>query len=88
MINKKLLVSCPTGIHLRPAGVLSNTALKYKSDVSFMYKDGKIANAKSMFNILAAGIKCGDEIEIICDGEDESTAIEDVYNSLMEALND
>ena len=34
--------------------------------------------AKSVLNVMAAGIKCGTEINLICDGEDEEEAI-DVY---------
>lgn len=33
MVTKTLTVVNPSGLHLRPAGVLSQTAMKFKSDV-------------------------------------------------------
>jgi len=33
MLSKKLTVVNPSGLHLRPAGVLSQTAMKFKCDV-------------------------------------------------------
>ena len=34
MISKNLTVVNPSGLHLRPAGVLSQTAMKFKSDIT------------------------------------------------------
>ena len=33
MVSKTLTVVNPSGLHLRPAGVLSQTAMKFKCDV-------------------------------------------------------
>lgn len=88
MQNKKIIIDCPLGIHLHPAGTMCDTAMKYKSQITFQYKEGKTANAKSMLSVLAAGIKCGDEIELICNGPDESEALEGVSQALIEALKD
>ena len=33
MLSKNLTVVNPSGLHLRPAGVLSQTAMKFKCDV-------------------------------------------------------
>ena len=33
------------------------------------------ANAKSVLSVLGACVKCGDEIELICDGADEQEAM-------------
>ena len=60
---------------VRPAGVLSQTAMKFKCDVIIECGDKKIV-AKSVLNVMAAGIKCGTEINLICDGEDENEALE------------
>ena len=37
-----------------------------------------ISNAKSLLSVLGAGVRYGDEIEIICEGEDEQEALETV----------
>lgn len=88
MVNKSLVVTCPLGIHLRPAGAMCDAALKYTSEVKFKYRDGKVSDAKSVLSILAAGVKCGDEIDIFCNGVDEEMALEEVYHTLVEALKD
>lgn len=75
----------PTGLHLRPAGNLCKEALKYKSMVTFQYKEG-IANAKSVLSVLGACVKCGDEIELICEGEDEDQAIETLRSYIESGL--
>ena len=35
MVSKKVTVKNPTGLHLRPAGILCNEAMKYQSLLSF-----------------------------------------------------
>lgn len=88
MVSQKLLIESVNGMHLRPAGVLSETAMKYEANISFIYGEGKTANAKSMISILAACVKCGQEIEIVCDGLDENEALQEVISKLQESLKD
>jgi phosphocarrier protein len=49
--------------------------MKFQSRITFEY-DGNTANAKSVLSVLGACIKCGDEITLICEGEDEEQALE------------
>ena len=81
MVSKTLTVTNPSGLHLRPAGVLSQTAMKFKCDVIIECGDKKIV-AKSVLNVMAAGIKCGTEINLICDGEDENEALETLSKAI------
>lgn len=74
MIREKIVISNPTGLHLRPAGIFCNTASRYKCRVSFRY-DETTANAKSVLSVLGSCIKKGDEIELECDGPDEEEAM-------------
>ena len=67
----------PTGLHLRPAGNLCKEAMKYNSKITFEYS-GNTANAKSVLSVLGACIKSGDEITLICDGEDEQGALREL----------
>ena len=85
MKSCKIRVINPTGLHLRPAGNLCKEALKYKSMVTFRYKDGT-ANAKSVLSVLGACVKCGDEIELVCEGEDEEEAIENLTSYIKAGL--
>ena len=85
MLSKKLTVVNPSGLHLRPAGVLSQAAMKFKSDVIIECGEKRIV-AKSVLNVMAAGIKCGTEINLICDGEDEAAAMETVSKAIESGL--
>ena len=71
MVSEKVRVNNPSGLHLRPAGILCKEAMKYKSLITFQYGQGS-ANAKSVLSVLGACVKCGDEITIFCEGEDET----------------
>ena len=42
--------------------------------------------AKSVLNVMAAGIKCGTEINVICDGEDEAEALETLAQAIADGL--
>ena len=85
MISKNLTVVNPSGLHLRPEGVLSQTAMKFKSDITIVSGEKKIV-AKSVLNVMAAGIKCGTEITLICDGEDEEEAMKTVSQAIESGL--
>ena len=61
MVERKVTVVNPTGLHLRPAGLLCQTSMKFDSKVMIFYKEKEI-NAKSVLNVMASGIRCGDEI--------------------------
>ena len=85
MLSKVLKITNPSGLHLRPAGVLSQTAMKFKCDVMLELGDKKIV-AKSVLNVMAAGIKSGDEITLICDGDDEVSAMETLTQAIESGL--
>ena len=85
MISKTLTIVNPSGLHLRPAGVLSQTAMKFKCDVIIESGEKRII-AKSVLDVMAAGIKSGTEINLICDGEDEAAAMETLSKAIESGL--
>ena len=85
MVNQKVVIKNPTGLHLRPAGILCKEAMQYKSLITFTYR-GNTANAKSVLSVLGACIKCGDEIEFICDGVDEKEALKALVDAVESGL--
>ena len=87
MVSQKVVINNLTGLHLRPAGNLCKAAMQYKSQVTFEYR-GNTANAKSVLSVLGACIKSGDEITLMCDGEDEEEALKAVSESFRKALQD
>lgn len=85
MVSQKVTVKNPTGLHLRPAGILCREAMKYKSLITFTF-DGGTANAKSVLSVLGACVKCGDEIELVCEGTDEETALHALVTAIEGGL--
>ena len=54
-------------------------------EITFEY-DGNIANAKSVLSVLGACIKSGDEINLICEGEDEEEALSAITQYIKDGL--
>lgn len=75
MVSKKITVVNASGLHARPASVLVKEAGKCKSNITIRVGD-KVIQAKSVLNIMAAGIRCGTEIELCCEGESEAEDLE------------
>ena len=85
MVSQKVKITNPTGLHLRPAGIFSNIANKFECRITFEYENS-IANAKSVLSILGAGIKSGDEILLICEGEEEEKALKAMIEAIESGL--
>ena len=85
MVSQKTIINNPTGLHLRPAGLFCKTAVQFKCKITFRHENS-IENAKSMLSVLGACIKKGDEIELICEGEDEEEALRAMLRIIEEGL--
>ena len=85
MVSRKVIIGNPTGLHLRPAGILCKEALKFESRITFRFKD-HTSNAKSVLSVLGACVKSGNEIELMCDGEDETEALEALVRAIENGL--
>ena len=77
MVKDSVVIKNETGLHARPATEISKIAMKYKSTVNLIV-NGKTINAKSPLMIMAAGIKSKTELEILCNGEDEEEALQEI----------
>ena len=87
MVTKLVKIVNPTGLHMRPAGILCREAMKFKSKITFDYR-GNNANAKSVLSVLGACIKAGDEITLMCDGPDETEALEHLVAYIANGLDE
>jgi phosphocarrier protein len=74
MKKEKITIENPTGLHLKPAGKLCETAVRFQCEITFRVRN-TYANAKSILSVLGACVKCGDEIELECNGVDEEEAM-------------
>ena len=85
MVSEKVTVKNPSGLHLRPAGILCKEAIKYKSSIHFHFRN-TTANAKSVLSVLGARIKSGNELEFVCEGEDEKEALAAIVKIVRDGL--
>lgn len=88
MVSHRLKITNPTGLHLRPAGVLCQEAMKYRARITFRYgpNDSEEANAKSILSVLGACVRRGDEITLVCDGADEVEAMHRLVPLIVDGL--
>jgi phosphocarrier protein len=85
MVSKKVRIVNPAGLHLKPAALFCSQAQQYISTITFTFGN-TTANAKSVLSILGACVKCGDEIEIVCNGEDEDAALSGLEKIIKSGL--
>ena len=57
----------------RPAGLFVKEAAAFPCSITIA-KDGKAADAKRIFGVMGLGVKCGEEITVCTDGENEEAA--------------
>lgn len=80
-VRKKMVITQPQGLHVRPASVLVKIANRYTADIEIV-KDGQAANAKSMMAILTLAAEQGAEVEIIASGKDAELAADEIEKFL------
>ncbi|MEY2993559.1 MAG: hypothetical protein RL357_494 [Pseudomonadota bacterium] len=75
MVKSTITISNKLGLHARASAKLSKLAGQFACDV-WLARAGRRVNAKSIMGVmmLAAGI--GTEVELECDGSDESAAMQ------------
>lgn len=76
MVSKSLKIVNSQGFHMRPASAFAAAMAKYSSDVKLQVNNTDV-NGKSVMHIIAAGIKFGTEITVVCDGADEQAALDE-----------
>jgi phosphocarrier protein len=81
MTKITLKIIDPVGLHARPASITVSTASKYTSNITIM-SNGKKGNLKSIMNVMALGIKQGDEIVIEANGSDAKDALKDIQETM------
>ena len=75
MKEYKYVIKDEQGIHARPAGSFVKAAASFPCSIT-IGKDGKDVDAKRILGVMGLGVKCGQEIVIKADGEQEEEAID------------
>lgn len=73
------------GIHARPAGLFVKEAAAFPCKITIA-KDGKEVDAKRILGVMSLGVKCGQEITLAADGDQEEEAIAKLSAFLQENL--
>lgn len=78
MVQIRLVVRHPVGLHARPAAQFVQTANKYRSAITVANAThgGAPVNGKSILGVLTLGVNQGFEIDVTADGPDAAQAIE------------
>ena len=77
----KAKIKDPVGLHARPASIVVKTASDFQSDITIISGD-KTGNLKSIMNVMALGVKQGEEVTIQAVGEDEEDAIKAIQEEM------
>ncbi len=83
MVKKLFKITSESGLHARPATILVNVAVNYKSDIRLNALK-KTIDFKSIMGVMSLGVYSGTTIEVIADGEDEVEAIEGIKDKILE----
>ncbi|MEE0771721.1 MAG: HPr family phosphocarrier protein [Anaerovoracaceae bacterium] len=81
MVSQKLKVVNAEGFHMRPASNFATAMGKYSSDIKIEVNNMEV-NAKSVMNLIAACIKFGTEINVVCEGADEEAALKEAVSMI------
>ena len=79
MIEKNVIIKNETGLHARPAASLVQFVKKFDESIEIIL-DNKVADAKSIFNVMSLGISKVMEITLRVDGENEEKTLGEVVN--------
>lgn len=68
MIEKKVIVNAPAGLHSRPCAIICQYAKTHEQLIT-LHHDSKEANAKNMFKMMLLGVKQNNEVIIKVEGD-------------------
>jgi len=85
MISFTYTIKDELGIHARPAGAFIKEASAFPCKITIA-KEGKEVDAKRILGVMSLGVKCGQEITITLDGEQEEEAAAKLQAFLEENL--
>lgn len=77
MISKRVLVNSKKGLRSRMVSKFIKKAMDFKSNISIEC-NGKIADGKSLINVLALKVSQGEMITISASGDDEVLAVDEL----------
>lgn len=88
MVSQIVTVTNASGLHARPATAFVKECVSHKNCKITFKKVGedKEYQSRSIVSVLQAVVKCGTEIELIADGENEEEALKSVVAAVEAGL--
>ncbi|MBV9282585.1 MAG: HPr family phosphocarrier protein [Chloroflexi bacterium] len=88
MAQTELEVKNAHGLHARPAALFVQKASQFSSSIILrnLSRGSKEANAKSIMDVLMAGVDQGARIELVAEGEDAERAVEALTDLVRSGL--
>lgn len=74
MVSQTVKIINKNGLHMRLSGVFAAEMSNFSCKVTLSHSGVNI-NGKSVMHIIASCLRCGQELTIMCDGEDEEKAL-------------
>ncbi|NLW79625.1 MAG: HPr family phosphocarrier protein [Ruminococcaceae bacterium] len=85
MVSAHATVLNPSGLHMRPAQRFVQGVSAFGCEVTLLFGEKRV-NAKSIMQVMLAGITQGSTIEICCDGPDEAAALQAALDLIASGL--
>jgi len=85
MVSQNIVVKNPSGLHMRPASILSQIAGKCESNIVIIAGE-KIVAPKSILSLMAASIQCGTEVIVTCEGKTEKEDLITIIDAIGSGL--
>jgi len=78
------------GLHARPSAMLVATIKPFSANIMVKNLDGedKTVNAKSLMKVIGLGVKYGDRLQFIADGDDAKQALAAISEAIVSGLSE
>lgn len=83
MIEKEMQIQLPSGLEARPVAMLVQVASKHDCSV-YIESEGRKVNAKSIMGMMSLALTPGESVTVIADGSDETKAVQEIEEYLIE----
>jgi phosphocarrier protein len=75
-LERTVTVVPEAGLHARPASTFVETVNEYDAEVRIGTPDDDLAPAGSMLVVTGLGVKSGEDVHLVADGEDAAEALD------------
>ena len=89
MYSRTVTIVNESGLHARPASDFIKAASGFKSRINIKRTGSpKSVNAKSIVSLLTLGLEKGAEVELSAEGEDETQAVDFLFDLIESGLSE